>query len=153
VLQTRIIPGDDRDATQAGDEFLKQLQPLFDQFAAAQGDASDIAARPSQAVDDAEGYGITNSDQDDWYPHGRVPCSDRRGRSDSDGDVHSGADQFLRDAGQLIRALLGPAVQDLEIVTVSPAEGSKTVAEHIHEPLVRLPRTGPYDTNARDLSS
>jgi hypothetical protein len=68
---------------------------------------------------------------------------------DQDGDA--GADQLLDDRRQRLGPLLGPAVDNGNVVAIGPAERREAILEGTDRALVLLPRPRMDKADARDL--
>src|SRR6516165_5732317 len=107
--------------------------------------------RVPRTFDDAKGNRIVDADQDNWNGRARAPGSERSRRPGSDQDRHIRADQFFDDGGQLVGSVLGPAVENNDVVAFGPAERGKTGAKRIEKAVVLLPRPRLDKPDARDL--
>src|SRR5207302_7512631 len=69
---------------------------------------------------------------------------------DQDGDA--GADQLLDDTGQLLGALLGPAVDNRDVAAIGPAERGEILTERVDKAPVVLPRPHLDKADARRVA-
>jgi hypothetical protein len=100
LVQAGIIPDDDREAMQTGDELPQQLQAFGNHFGRGQTQPRGVAAGLPQAFDNAKGDGIVDGDQYDRKRCARALRSERGRCSGGDQNSDAGTDQFLEISGR-----------------------------------------------------
>jgi hypothetical protein len=148
---------------------VQQLQPLRPDRHGELGDASDIAARLAQAVDQAKRDRIATDREDDRNRGGRGLCrQSRRGATERGDHGHLTTNQISRQRGQSIILAAGPAVFDCHVATLEVAslaqalaKGAQTVRvelrgsaaeepDHRHRRLLRGGDQGPSGRQAAE---
>src|SRR5262249_4863965 len=99
----------------------------------------------------AKGDGIIDAYQDNRK--GGAGTFGGEGSQRPAGDQHgdAGAYQLLDDGGQPLRVVIGPAIENINVVAVGPAERGETSAEHVEKAMVLLLRSRLDKADARDL--
>src|SRR5215467_2139739 len=108
-------------------DLLEHLYPFSSDFGLENREASDVAARPNQGLDQSLGNGVSNRGEYDGCGLRLLPdCIDRWSAHSQD---HVGVepDQFLRKFLYLLDVAAGPANVDLDVEAIGPAERRKAL--------------------------
>ena len=102
----------------AGHQLAQQLQPLGRQLGDEKIDARQIAARPGEAGDKSELDRVLADAEDDRDRRGGRLGRKRRGEASADDHRDPAADQIGRQRRQPNELILGPAVDDRDVLAL-----------------------------------
>src|SRR5262249_32883127 len=119
----------DRHSAQTWNNLAQDFDPLAGKLVRLDRQASDIAARPGQAGNKANGQGVPHPRKHNRDDRCRLLCREDLWRSRGDNDVDLEPDKLSRDLDEALGASFCPAIFDRNVAILRPPKSTQSLGK------------------------